>query len=274
MSGATPVVRWDATTTAATGGMTGIVAGSTYRPARTLARVAGALVAAATLLYAIDGLLSIYGVALLANLDSATESQLLAYDGVVALIAVVLSGLYIVAGVSVLAWVRRAVSNIPALTGGDAAHTPNMAVIWWFVPFANLVKPYEIVADVWRRLAATPEGEGTQRVRWWWIGFIVGSFLGLVYARLPMPDSVDAFTRLTYLNLASDVLLATSGVLLVSIILEIEGRARARAALVAQGGPGSAYAAEWMRTQPYDRRADRPSYDTPASASPLGPPQG
>ena len=45
-------------------------------------------------------------------------------------------------------WIRRANINADALVRSRMEFTPGWAVGWFFVPFANLFKPYQVMAEI------------------------------------------------------------------------------------------------------------------------------
>ena len=67
---------------------------------------------------------------------------------------------YIIAGLSIpaaitslislLVWIYAAHANLPALRGTNLEFSDGWAVGWFFVPIANLVKPYQVVREIWR----------------------------------------------------------------------------------------------------------------------------
>lgn len=100
-----------------------------------------------------------------------------------------------------LMWYYWATINIHSF-GAKGVTSPRMAVIWWFVPIANLWKPYKIAQQIWR--ASNPEMKLSNGSEWkntsnsntiklWWIlalvsifgslivGFFIGLTLGLMY---------------------------------------------------------------------------------------------
>ncbi len=50
--------------------------------------------------------------------------------------------------ISFLVWLNRAAWNLRALGVPGLQYTPGWAVGWWFVPFANFVKPYHVVKEI------------------------------------------------------------------------------------------------------------------------------
>jgi hypothetical protein len=191
------------------------------------------LVGLTVLLYLLDALVSLYAIGLLSDLDNTTEDQLIAVDTAIAFIALGILGTFVLAGIAFLVWLRRVVANVPALGGDAPGTTPNMAVVWWFIPFANLVKPHGILSDIWRRLALTEAGAKSGIVTAWWLLFLAGNFVGQFYARLPVPTTVEEFNGQMALSIFDDLLVIFAGVLAVELILRIERRSSTRAARLA-----------------------------------------
>src|SRR6185295_7113854 len=58
--------------------------------------------------------------------------------------------LFAVTGIVWCVWQHRAQRNAIELAYGKLQFTPGWAVGWWFVPFANLVKPFQTVRELWK----------------------------------------------------------------------------------------------------------------------------
>jgi len=96
-------------------------------------------------------------------------------------------------------WIYRASANAHAM-GGDLTITPGWAVGWYFVPFANLVKPYQAMKETW--LASHfggnwEAGEATDLLSWWWGLWILNNILGNIAWRTS--DVAPAFSGDAYL---------------------------------------------------------------------------
>lgn len=235
-----PVVDWDvprvdtqADITSFEGGALVAEPGTRFRPASIRATVVQALLALTIVLYVVDVAQSVYGVILLSNLTNVTMDQVEAFDRTVALVAQATVVLFVVTAIAFLAWQHRAVSNVPALGGGKTDVSPNASVGWWFVPFANLVKPYQIVSDVWQRLATSSSRTGTGLVLAWWVTYIVGNLLGYLYGFQRPATTVEAFNGRMAFNIVDDVIVIAAGVLAFAVVREIERRSAARAAAIA-----------------------------------------
>jgi hypothetical protein len=77
-------------------------------------------------------------------------------------------------------WTRRLYGNLRALGAQDLRFGEGWALGGWFVPFLNLVRPKQIVDDVWRASdpMRRPEEAWDQRplsnlLHWWWFIWVV-----------------------------------------------------------------------------------------------------
>jgi hypothetical protein len=83
----------------------------------------------------------------------------------------------IIAFIITLYWFYRANRNIHAF-GAKEISSPRMAVIWWFVPIAELWKPYSVAQQIWK--ASDPQSNisngtewkklvGSRTIKLWWV---------------------------------------------------------------------------------------------------------
>ena len=121
-------------------------------------------------------------------------------------------------------WAHRAASNLRAIRPGwGYEFTPSAHVWWYFVPFANLVKPYHAMRElVFATLGSLDPGPRTQTLGAWWGAWVTGNILGNVANRL-MPDSTRVtgeayFDRLTWASLAD---MASSAALVVAALVAV-----------------------------------------------------
>ena len=88
-------------------------------------------------------------------------------------------------------WVRRANMNAEDLVPSGLEFTPGWAVGWFFVPFANLYKPYQVVAEIYR--ASNPDSdpdywkisEVPSFIPLWWVSYIAFNVVRNVNSRIP-----------------------------------------------------------------------------------------
>jgi hypothetical protein len=87
-----------------------------------------------------------------------------------------------------LIWLYKAFYNLPALQSRNLEFSPGWAVGWWFIPFANLVKPYQVVRELWNESNSDVDKQsflsnsvGTSpMLGYWWGLFISGNILGRI----------------------------------------------------------------------------------------------
>lgn len=92
---------------------------------------------------------------------------------------------FIVSGFLVLRWIHRMNANARALGATGLKFTPGWSIGWYFVPFANLWKPYQAMKEIWRA-SASPGAWQTETVppllgQWWllWVAYVVTGNLSL-----------------------------------------------------------------------------------------------
>jgi hypothetical protein len=78
-----------------------------------------------------------------------------------------------------LLWQYRAHANLYAFTVPELEYRPRRAVIWWFVPVANLWRPFEALRELWK--ASGPQVRWWERttwrlIGWWWVAWLFTGF--------------------------------------------------------------------------------------------------
>jgi hypothetical protein len=209
-----------------------------FRPSDTRSKWAMVLVGISTWALILSGVTFAQGIALVDNLSSTSAAEIAEWEQ----FAGAANGLYVLAliasGVAFLAWLSRVVDNVPSLGGGEPSVSPRGAIGWWFVPGANLVKPYLIVADVWRRLASTTAERRTRLLLVWWLAWVGGSLAGWILGRIE-PTTIADLRSLLLLTILTIAAQALGGILLIRIVWEVERRVRLRAAAVPSTPPAS-----------------------------------
>lgn len=82
--------------------------------------------------------------------------------------------LWLASVVVFLIWLWRAHANLRD-AGFPLRYGPNWAVAWWFVPIANLIEPYRVMADFWRATEPSADNQHWRKVFvptfiiYWWV---------------------------------------------------------------------------------------------------------
>lgn len=138
---------------------------------------------------------------------------------------------FIVTAVVWLVWLYRAYANLGLAGTGKSRFTPGWAVGYWFIPFVNLVRPYQIVADLWIRsdqLNARESVMGTPApalISWWWGVYLLSGFAGRVYATLARDaKSIVELSNATDVGILVDGIGIISALLAVVVVRGVDGR--------------------------------------------------
>lgn len=84
-------------------------------------------------------------------------------------------------------WIYRAAANIVAAGVPGFDYTPGWAVGWYFIPFANLVKPFTAMRQTWN---ASHGGAGNELDRGhglltlWWATWLISNIANNISARM------------------------------------------------------------------------------------------
>ncbi len=135
--------------------------------------------------------------------------------------------IFLVTAVTFLTWIYRANANARALGARWMQYTPGWSVGWFFIPIANLWKPYQAMAETWQAShEGLPAEPGKGFVGLWWMLWIVNSVLNQIVFRLYLrADTVDEYLVATQLNLVAlpvNIVLCGVAFLLVARIHEAQ----------------------------------------------------
>lgn len=127
-----------------------------------------------------------------------TPADLLAaLTGLVILISLVLSAVFF------SMWTHRVVANAHAFGGRFNTISPGWAVGWYFIPFANLVKPYHALKEAWQ--TTFDEEKVPSLLPAWWGFWIVSNIMGNISLRLTMNGMEEAAVMLDLVTVAINI---------------------------------------------------------------------
>ena len=138
-------------------------------------------------------------------------------------------GASVATAIAYLAWLSRTVDNVPTLRAGRPSVTPRWSIGWWFIPFANLVKPYQIVRDIHDRLAIGASSGGGWIVLAWWVSWVLGTVISQIAIRLPVPARPDPLSTMFSFQATGYGLALIGAILAIVVVLRIQWRADERA---------------------------------------------
>jgi hypothetical protein len=143
-------------------------------------------------------------------------------------IGIVQTIVYLAAVIAFLRWISRVYRNLPALGPRQLSFTSGWAVGAWFVPFLNLVRPFQIVREAWW-ISATPS-EATQAmpgftprtpalVGLWWGVFLASAVVGrIAFSVARRAESIPQLLDASYFTIAADVTTAAAALLAIGVI--------------------------------------------------------
>lgn len=151
---------------------------------------------------------------------------------------------FVLAAVFVGRWIYFSNRNVRLLGATGLKNTPGWAVGWYFVPIANLWKPYQAMKEIWQASANPLEWFGQERtplLPLWWLFWLVSNVIGQVSFRMAREaETIADFQRMSYVTFVSEgVNLALCGVfiLLLNQIVRLQLDAMQHKSTLAVFGP-------------------------------------
>jgi hypothetical protein len=106
-------------------------------------------------------------------------------------------------------WIVRAHRNLPALGAENLDIRPGWALGYFFVPIANLWKPYTAMRTLWQASHHAPRWDLEDAPWWlvaWWVLWLVSAVLGrLVFSAVTHAATLDELVDMTKLTIASSI---------------------------------------------------------------------
>ncbi len=131
-----------------------------------------------------------------------------------------------------LIWKHHVFKNVQSLQVEGLKYSPGWAVGWYFIPFLNLFKPYQVMKEIWQATFYSKETEDWKGksvsgiLIIWWITWIVGNMtLG---QNMLGDDTIGSYKRDAILSVVGEPFFILSGILLTIIIRRITKEQNAR----------------------------------------------
>lgn len=217
----------------------------TYRSAKPLSYIVIALFGGIALCSAFYIVMSIV---LLAFPDSYMEldhgssvNTVFAIIGLGAILEIVFRVLVII---FFLIWEYRSFNNLSALKARNLEYSPGWAVGWWFIPFANLVKPFQVMRELYNESdpdfdeetgflhtsAGTPELIG-----FWWAALLLSGFVGRIADKMVSANG-DPSQYFPIALIVASILQLAASILIIYIVKGVTSRQEQRFNKIASTG--------------------------------------
>jgi hypothetical protein len=126
-------------------------------------------------------------------------------------------------------WIHRAAANVQEAGTPGFEYTPGWAVGWYFIPFANLVKPFNAMRQIWNAShggSGSYLNEGNSLLTAWWLFWLVSSILANISFRVSMgstdPDTLRLSSMVGIGGMVADLILYPLALQLVTKITEAQ----------------------------------------------------
>ncbi len=130
-------------------------------------------------------------------------------------------GVLIISAIVFILWFRRAYNNLNLSGRTYTKYGEGWAAGGWFVPFLNLVRPYQIMKEIWDKTQQATENlltiKSSELVGWWWAAWIISNVVENIGVRMGNND-VDSLLTGSYFSVAGDVFSIIALILGVMII--------------------------------------------------------
>lgn len=126
--------------------------------------------------------------------------------------------------IAVAMWIHRAHANLHEAGYEPLTFTPGWAVGWYFIPIANLFKPFQAMRELWTTSLGVSDSYSASapgNLSLWWGFWIVGNILGNVSTRLSFMGDGSNLNVALALGIASSLCVIGSAWLLRGIIRSV-----------------------------------------------------
>lgn len=131
-------------------------------------------------------------------------------------------GILVISVIVFILWFRRAYNNLNLSGRAYTRYGEGWAAGSWFVPFLNLVRPYQIMKEIWDKTQQATDNlltiRGSDIVGWWWAVWIISNVVENIGIRMGNKDSVEGILDGSYFSLAGDALSVIALVLAIIMI--------------------------------------------------------
>lgn len=126
--------------------------------------------------------------------------------------------------VAIAMWIHRAHANLAFGDAQDLQFTPGWAVGWYFIPIANLFKPFEAMRELWN--ASHPgrdvsAGKAVPIIVAWWTAWLLGNILSGFGTRIAMIEREGAYEVGSGIGAVGTVAAIVAAALLLKIVKRV-----------------------------------------------------
>ena len=136
-----------------------------------------------------------------------------------------------------LMWLYRGYTNLGPLRSLGSEFTPGWAIGWWFVPFVNLVKPFQVVRNLWAESDPEIDPDGFNLnvqagapafMLIWWITWLIANFVSNLSSGAMESKSANDVAASGYIFIVHAAFHVTASALAIMVIRSITARQEER----------------------------------------------
>ena len=149
------------------------------------------------------------------------EETILPADVVTVLIGLVQMVIFIILGITFLCWIYRANKNLGVISGQRMRFTPGWSVGWYFIPIANLFKPYQAMKEIWEVSHKYQSGSSSTLGLWWALWLITTFVDDFAFKSVMGAESATEYGTSSLIYIVSygiDIMLDIAALMLVTQI--------------------------------------------------------
>jgi hypothetical protein len=159
----------------------------------------------------------------------AGDESLSMNDLAMAIVGLLSVGVWLATAVVFLRWIYLAKANTGALGATQTRFRPGWSIGWYFIPFANLWKPYQAMKELWCASVDPGSWPGVpvpSLLRLWWTLWIISNLLGQASMRATIrantvPEEITA-ALVSVLSSVVDIPLYFVAIALVTRIWQVQ----------------------------------------------------
>ena len=139
---------------------------------------------------------------------------------------------FIITSIFFLVWIHRAHHNLPALGATGLKYSPGWAVGGFFVPFLNLVRPFQVMTEIWK--ASDPaisvgsswqDGPSSPIIGQWWGAHLASGAIGwFSFRSASEAGTIDSLLNTSWILLIADIATIVAALLAMRMIKAINAR--------------------------------------------------
>lgn len=133
--------------------------------------------------------------------------------------------LFLGGGILIFKWIHRCNKNVRALGSKQMKFSPGWSVGWFFVPIANLFKPFHVMNEIWSASHSPNDWSANEKpkaILKWWILWIASNSVPQISSNLEeKAQTIDEFMKISFLNLGGEVLWIILCFAFISIVTKI-----------------------------------------------------